>query len=415
MKQVSMRMLLCCVTVSLCVSASGVSQDKQKPPKFGWSLEQKKYEERKNAPPNQASPGTAADVTPETLRVETTLAVFDVLVLSDSGQVITGLKKDDFQVLVNGQPQEIGTFAPSNEVKIPRSIVLLIDYSLSQLPYLEASTKAAKVLVDSLNSQDRMAIVTDDIKLLVPFTNNKEALKKALSDLVSYARLGVRGASLQLSALLAVCREIAATEERPIIIQQTDGDEAWQLKDAPGKNRFRSNFSSTDLQQAAEQSGAIVYSIIPGPQLYGLSDEQQLNHAAWILQLERASFMGRPMQRPLGPGGRVIIGNSARNQEDKERFLKQFIAHRIRQHATLGEISALTGGWTVHLETPAQAADIYALIFSTIEQRYVLGYYPSGDPREVKPQDVVISIRNHPNYRVLKRKTHYQLGRDKLR
>jgi hypothetical protein len=163
------------------------------------------------------------------------------------------------------------------------------------------------------------------------------------------------------------------------------------------------------LHQAAERSGAMVYTVIPGPQLFGLPGEEQLSNAEWILQMERAAFLGRATKRPLGTGGHVVVGRSDMNRKNLEKF----ISYRVHQHLTLAGISALTGGWTMYLEAPAQAAKIYSLILSTIEQRYILGYYPSGNPLEIKPQDVAIRIRNHPEYQILKRKTHYKLERRK--
>jgi len=44
---------------------------------------------------------------------------------------------------------------------VPRSIILIIDYSPSQFAYIKDSIEAAKVLVDKLKPRDRMAVVTD--------------------------------------------------------------------------------------------------------------------------------------------------------------------------------------------------------------------------------------------------------------
>lgn len=395
----------------LCFYLPSQSQEKEKPRKFGWSLDQKRDDKKEKAAAGVGQGGKKNEsvLDAETIRVETDLVVFDALVLSSTGQAVTGLKKTDFEVFVKGLPQEIGTFSPGNEVKIPRSIVLIIDYSLSQFAYLEASVNAAKVLVDSLNPRDQMAIITDDIKLLVPFTQNKELLKKGLDGLISRVRLGGKGASLQLSALMATLKELTIQEERPIIIQQTDGDQIRELKGATGPSANRQNFSAEELQQVAEQSGAIVYTVIPGPQLLGLSSDQQFNNAEWILEMERAAFLGRLAQRPRRPNENIVVGN----QRTKRKDIENFIFHRSHQHTLLAEISAVTGGWTVHMETPDQAGDIYSLILSTIEQRYILGYYPTDAPAAVKQQDVFIKVRNHPEYKVLKRKTHYKLGLEK--
>jgi hypothetical protein len=94
------------------------------------------------------------------------------------------------------------------------------------------SVDAAKTLVDKLGPPDRMAVVTDDIKLLTGFTQNKDELKSKLESLKKKARNSdarggwFRGHSNQFSALMATLRELfTAEDERPVVIFQTDGDE----------------------------------------------------------------------------------------------------------------------------------------------------------------------------------------------
>jgi hypothetical protein len=96
--------------------------------------------------------------------------------------------------------------------------VLVIDYSGSQFPYIKNSVDAAAVLVDKLGPRDRMAIVTDDVEMLVDFTNDKRELKKKLNTLLEKSKgndgfLGVGGTrqqfgkSAQYSALMATLKE----------------------------------------------------------------------------------------------------------------------------------------------------------------------------------------------------------------
>jgi hypothetical protein len=66
-----------------------------------------------------------------------------------------------------------------------------------------------------------------------------------------------------------------------------------------------------------------------------------------------------------------------------------------------------TGGWMAYLEKPGQAADIYATILKDINQRYVIGYYPTNAARDGKPRNVRISVRDHPEYYVHGRNTYY--------
>ncbi len=208
----------------------------------------------------------------ETIQVETNLVVTDVLVLNEKRNIIAGLKKEDFVVIEDDIPQDIWIFSFGENTPVSCSIVLIIDYSGSQLPYINDSVEAAKMLVDKLNPQDKMAIVTDDVKLLVEFTNDKNLLKKELDSLRKKALSGDHGRSEQFSALLAVLNEMFNDEvNRPIIIFQTDGDEFPFLK--PMWERWRKfytekNFGFSDIKELIERKRATIYLELAQDSLY---------------------------------------------------------------------------------------------------------------------------------------------------
>ena len=89
------------------------------------------------------------------------------------------MTKEDFIVKEDSNLQQVATLSLGDNKNLSRSIVLIIDYSPSQLPYIRTSIEAAKVLVDKLNPKDRMALVTDDVKLLADFTSDKQVLKRS--------------------------------------------------------------------------------------------------------------------------------------------------------------------------------------------------------------------------------------------
>jgi len=109
-------------------------------------------------------------------------------------------------------------FSLGDDAKVPRSIALIIDYGCSQLPFLEASVEAAKNLVGKLGLNDSMAIVTDDVELLVNFTQDKRKLKDRLDELKRRTRPDASnfsdtrkyripfGHGFQYSALMAVLK-----------------------------------------------------------------------------------------------------------------------------------------------------------------------------------------------------------------
>ncbi len=213
---------------------------------FGSSLKTYENNERRNFQIKQKS-----DVPDdETIRVKTELVINDVLVTNQDGKIITDLKKDDFVVTENSVPQTIEVFSLGENATVPRSIVLIIDFYAIQAPYLKTSIQAAKLVVDKLNPQDKMAIVTTDVKLRMDFTKDKILLKKTLDllenisfhwkngilgkpqEFINSLKKNVTpGTGLEFDSLLAVLNEMFDEENRQrIIIFQGDGSEIIWLK-----------------------------------------------------------------------------------------------------------------------------------------------------------------------------------------
>jgi VWFA-related protein len=340
------------------------------------------------------------------VRVNTDMVVTDVLVIDAQGRPIQGLEAKDFILKEDDQPQEIGSLSLGNSDQVPRSIVLVIDYSNSQLPYVVTSVEAAKTLVDKLRPRDRMALVTDDVKLLVDFTADKQVLKAQLDALKQRAMSGYPGRSLQYDAMMATLTELfSREEERPIVIFQTDGDQLDALgkvpTSAPALRPYLSQdrkFSFEDLLTAAERARVTIYSIIPGVQMIGFSGEELISRSKIDLdnrmkaQEELWRLRNLPVRPPLSPSDEQIRRNA-------ERW----------SHLHLGviQLAKASGGWADYLEKPEQADWLYAHVLNDINQRYVIAYYPKNRTRDGKRRRLSIVVRGHPEYIILGRRSYF--------
>ena len=391
------------------LSALAQSQTQEKPrlKEFGSSVKRLKWEPVKQAAvedrsaDEQQQSATSEDV----IRIDTQLVVCDVLILDKKGRAVQGLKQNDFIVTEDGQPQQIGHFSLGEDPEVERSIVLIIDYSPSELPYVNTSVEAAKKLVEGLGPKDRMAIVTDDVELLVDFTQNQAKLKDALESVRKrVTSLGRFGRSEQFTALLATARELFSREDfRRIIIFQTDGDEVSELQPPntrlieqiidPGSSSERKQevrnralahnkqFSLGDISAAVEKSGATVYGVFPGSRLIALPFKDQLDRI-----------------------------KAARPQIRERWKLAGLAAFQLAGQMAMTEVARISGGSTAYLEKPNQAQEIYSRILSDVNSRYVIGYYPANKVRDGKRRKVFIEVRNHPEYIVEGRKTYYAPG-----
>lgn len=381
------------------VAPSLRAQQTPKKERFGKSLERLKWDEQRQlAIEKKPEPSSSTEAAEITLRMETLLAVFDLLVVDKQGRVITGLTKNDFEITEDGIPQQAAMFALGDGSRVPRSIVLIVDYSYSQLAYVDRSVAAAQRLVEQLKPNDRMAIVTDNVALLVPFTADKKQLKDALDGIRSRVwGQGIVGQSRQYSALLATLRELMAEEDRPIVIFQTDGDQRRAMRPAPpglapGWKPYLLEFGLADLHKSADLTHTTIYSIYPGLRLLGLPEEEQFKRTAMMLQQDRQAFRQYAASRLAGRG--VLPSPGKITADMVHRAVEVYLA---QQHA-MSWLSEQTGGWLDYLETPEQADAVYARILDSINNRYILGYYPTNTVRDGRWRKVAIKVRAHPDY-----------------
>ena len=430
--------------------STAVSQERERPKlkDFGSSLKQLKWDPERNAAvETKPKPATARPSEEDNVvRVETSLVVCDVLVLDSRGQIVQGLTEKDFVLSEDGKPQQVGMFSLGDNVAVPRSIVLIIDYSVSQFPFINTSIVAARMLVDKIAPGDRMAIVSDDVELLQDFTNDKNALKDKLESLRRRSSTWDTpnttpkqhfGRSAQYSALLATLREMFDEEDqRPIIIFQTDGDEAallrnpitvrqvppnlpkdmrkeaeralssWQ-KDLRNKQR---EFSLNDVYRAVEKSRAIIYTVIPGFQLVGLSLDEQIERMK--AERERKLLQDLSKMGPSAIRSAMIKGEEDRWARTPPEARRYEVGEEVKVQASLAVVSTITGGWTAFLEEPSQADEIYSRIFSDINRRYVVGYYPTNKEHDGKRRKLSIEVRGRPEYLVTGRKSYLAPGPD---
>jgi VWFA-related protein len=367
------KFLLLCLTFSQVFAQSDEIQ-RPKLKNFGSSLKKKKIKESK--------------IDEAEIKVITDFVVNDVLVLDEKGSDIKGLSKEDFIVTDNGEAQDIEVFALGNDAKIPRSIVLLIDHSASEIPFIVNSVMSAKILVDNLRPNDKMAIVTDNVELLCDFTRDKEFLKNKLESLKSRLILRNNGQSRQYSALTATVNELFNPEDtRRIVIFQTDGDQV-NLKSKP--------FDFEKMTLAVEKSRSIIYSVFPGLRFEGLSEREKYKQAITEIRATNERLRDK-----------INFNLMSIPPEPKQNDVIYYYEKRAKQQSVLRVLAESTGGRIEYLETPMMANQIYSKILEGINKRYIIGYYPKNETKDGKRRTVKIEVRNHPEYQIEGRKTYF--------
>jgi Ca-activated chloride channel family protein len=359
----------------------------RKPPKkekFGSSLKRLKWDPNKQAAveSEQDNQKRSREIGPgDVIKVETNLVVLDLFVTDKTElRALTGLGKDDFVVTEDDVTQQISMFSVGADPSLARSIVLIIDFSSSMSRYLEKSVEAAKILVNRLGPKDEMAIVNDEVELMVGFTGDKKRLKSALDSLKNRPR-GAHG-SRQLSALFVTLRELSgAGQGRPIIIIQSDGDEIMNLRDQQPRAEGQPSaweFGLADIQAAVLGTRATIYTLIPGEPLIGAP-------------LEEARLRVR----------RSMVG------EQEDQYINTITPIRVRAQEAITSVADISGGWAAYLESPERSDELYERILADINQRYVIGYYPTNEARDGRLRKVQVEVRGRPEYVVHGRRSYY--------
>src|SRR5277367_6957143 len=142
------------------------------------------------APPQQAapkSPTTPQQQAPQagvSIAVEVPVVTLDVIATTQRGDILTGLKKENFKLTDEGVAQTITNFGPTDA---PITMVLLLEFSSRGWGGFFASYAKywSQYLFPQLKQQDWVALVTFDMKTRVDvdFTQNKEEVMEGIRHL----------------------------------------------------------------------------------------------------------------------------------------------------------------------------------------------------------------------------------------
>ena len=128
-------------------------------------------------PKNQEPPPQVA------ISVQSTLVNVDAVVTDQDGNIVTGLKRENFRISDNGQRQQVTNFAPTDA---PITIVMLMEFSNLAGGYFGYKAKDwSYAFLGQLKPQDWIAFKTFDLRTTVmnDFTQNKGEVAQSIASL----------------------------------------------------------------------------------------------------------------------------------------------------------------------------------------------------------------------------------------
>jgi VWFA-related protein len=305
-----------------------------------------------------SSPTVTADVETrakspdeDAIVLKAALVNLNVSVTNRSGVALANLKKEDFEVAENSEPQKIEFFQPTTA---PFNLVLALDLSGSIKDKLDVVKSAALRFVEVLGPQDKVAVVTftDEIRVVSQLTNDREELKRRIKA-VDRSQGGTAFYEALWFSLMDTLR--GTRGQRNAIVVMTDGVDSSLDRYNPMESRVSFN----QLARRLEESDVIVFPI--------------------YLDTEYEEVFER--------------GNSSSE------------AYAIARDQ-LERIGELTGGQMFKAEKVGDLSGVYKQVAAAIRTVYSVGYYPTNPERDGTFRRVRVGV-NRADAAVRTRKGYY--------
>jgi len=145
------------------------------------------------------------------------LVLVPVTVTDPMNRIVAGLEKDNFEVIENGQPQQIRSLSAEDA---PISLGVIFDLSGSMVDKIDDSRRAVLEFFRGANPDDEFFLVTfsDRPQLLIDFTSSVDDIERQLANATP------KGVTSLLDAIyLGIDRMRAAHNERKALLIISDG------------------------------------------------------------------------------------------------------------------------------------------------------------------------------------------------
>jgi VWFA-related protein len=398
------------------------------------------------APAPKAKQTQSAGSQTPVFRSGTNLVLVDVVVRDRNGAVVRGLTADDFQLLEDGQPQQIQSFAfeeigtqarpmttagllssagnSSGPVRILESaasnaqpsvapldttdlaghrlLVIVFDTSSMQPEDVQLAIDAANTWVaNHMTDADLVALATvgSNLNVLTDFTTDKEAVQTALRKLS--AADGIAPDALDASTAATDDASTTATDD------STATDPGMQELDTFNNDvRLRALTTLAEMLTPLQQKKAILY-FSSGMARNGTDNQVELRKA--VNAAVRANIAIYPADaRGLQA---VVPGGSARNRSQgglgafSGRAVSDQFTQLAAQQETLQTLASDTGG-TAFTDTN-DFGEAFSRITRDISAYYILGFSSNNPAKDGRFRRLTVKLRTRSALKVESREGYY--------
>jgi VWFA-related protein len=384
-----------------------------------------------------------------TFRSNVNLVLVDVVVRDRRGNVVSGLKADDFQLLEDGKPQQILTFAfeqiqnnaqpierasllagatataaprvtapaapaappapttpsgplTSEDVAGHRLLTLLFDTSsMAPEDVQKATDEAIKWVNEQMSPADLVAVATigSTLQVLSDFTSEKEQVRSVLE----------RFSAADGTAFVAVDASTQATDDGTA--SQTDDStttdvSAQELDTFNNDVRLRAIKTLAEMLAPIQQKKAILY-FSSGMQRNGTDNQVELRAA--VNAAVRANVAIYPVDsrglQAVVPGGSARQGSRGGLSAFTGSAVTQQFTQLAAQQETLTTLAADTGG-TAFLDSN-DFGEAFGKVTNDISSYYILGFASTNPDRDGRYRRLAVKLRNKSDVKIEAREGYY--------
>jgi Ca-activated chloride channel family protein len=216
------------------------------------------------------------------IRVDVNLVMVDATVKTKEGQILSGLKKENFEVREDGAVQKIVFFGRD---ELPLNVALVLDLSDSIGPFLGALREAATTALAALKPEDQVALFTlsTEAELRVPLTKDKSKIAEQFNSFRAGGATNIndgifvaaqyflttapRGRRVIILISDDVGTDAGGQGTRDIVTETTAADAAVYNLKIPGYNPPATRFAAgmipglVDIHQVTEQTGGEIFDV----------------------------------------------------------------------------------------------------------------------------------------------------------
>jgi Ca-activated chloride channel family protein len=166
-------------------------------------------------------------------------------VTDPKGGPVTGLRQSDFEVLEEGVPQEVTTFAAG---EFPLTVALGVDRSFSMAKNLSLAKQASQTFLRELKPEDRSMVVaiSSEAEEIAPLSADRATQSRAISVLDAW------GTTALHDAIIATLDRLEPEPGRQAIVVFSDGADRY------------STHSAAEVMERARRGNALIYPIAFG-------------------------------------------------------------------------------------------------------------------------------------------------------